>query len=586
MTEFKSSKTSLQYNNDPLQNFLYALKAPDSKRQYPRRFEYFLDYLGLKGTLKEKCIIFYEQAKHEPLWTQHQIMQYVEFQKERAEKGEIAESTINNYYKSVKLFCEMNDIILNWKKIAKGKPQHRDYANDRAPTIEEIERLLKFPDRRIKVIVLVMISSGIRVGAWDYLKWKHIIPIKNDKYNEVIAAKIIVYAGTKEEYFSFITPEAFNALQEYIEFRSSCGEKITGESWLIRDIWKSTNIKFQNRGGLATVPRKLKSSGIRSIISRAEWEQGIREPLTDGKKRHEFQAVHSMRKYFKSHCEQVMKSINVEILILRKKVILPLWHNISKEEIQKLYPSLVNLVAPKTNEGIKNIANKLYMQIRGIKKLYNFNSDIELSKTLSPLFKSIKERKLLIKETEEEITLIILIKIYLHSKGYHNIYIYFWPLSESLSSNDIGPEILKKYMEILITQNFIESKSIGTISITHKGIKQIENLIENSKNDSNFSKIHQVIHSITRNEIDSIHEIQKLRYNILRTAYDLSHHKKEILNIFKIGLPLGIENEKLERIFFYLEHEHLIYFWALGGYFYITGKGKEVIKNNISNRIF
>ncbi|HET9807987.1 MAG TPA: hypothetical protein VFP49_13880, partial [Nitrososphaeraceae archaeon] len=92
MTEFKNSKTALQYTNDPLQNFLYALKAPDSKRQYPRRFEYFLDYLGLKGTLKEKCLIFYEQAKQEPLWTQHQIMQYIEFQKERAEKGEIAES--------------------------------------------------------------------------------------------------------------------------------------------------------------------------------------------------------------------------------------------------------------------------------------------------------------------------------------------------------------------------------------------------------------------------------------------------------------------------------------------------------------
>ena len=62
-------------------------------------------------------------------------MQYIEYQKERVEKGEIKESTINNYYKSIKLFCEMNDIILNWKKIAKGKPQHRDYANDRAPTI-------------------------------------------------------------------------------------------------------------------------------------------------------------------------------------------------------------------------------------------------------------------------------------------------------------------------------------------------------------------------------------------------------------------------------------------------------------------
>jgi integrase len=364
MTEFKSSKTALQYNNDPLQNFLYALKAPDSKRQYPRRFEYFLDYLGLKGTLKEKCIIFYEQAKHDPLWTQHQIMQYVEFQKERAEKGEIAESTINNYYKSVKLFCEMNDIILNWKKIAKGKPQHRDYANDRAPTIEEIKKLLDFPDRRIKVIVLFMLSSGIRVGAWDYLKWKHVIPIKNDENNEVIAAKIIVYASTREEYFSFITPEAFAVLQEYIEFRSSCGEKISGESWLIRDIWKSTNVKFQNRGGLATVPRKLKSSGIRSIISRAEWEQGIREPLPDGKKRHEFQAVHSLRKFFKSHCEQVMKSINVEILMGHNIGVSNSYYKPSQKEILDDYLKAINALTINKNNNNNVIIEKEIKELK------------------------------------------------------------------------------------------------------------------------------------------------------------------------------------------------------------------------------
>ena len=36
-------------------------------------------------------------------------------------------------------------------------------------------------------------------------------------------------------------------------------------------------LSFKIEEGLATLPRKLKSSGVRSIITRAEWEQGIRE---------------------------------------------------------------------------------------------------------------------------------------------------------------------------------------------------------------------------------------------------------------------------------------------------------------------
>jgi hypothetical protein len=65
--------------------------------------------------------------------------------------------------------------------------------DDRAPTIEEINKILDYQDRRIKAIICTMASSGIRVGAWDFLKWKHIIPIQ--KNGQVIAAKLIVYAG-------------------------------------------------------------------------------------------------------------------------------------------------------------------------------------------------------------------------------------------------------------------------------------------------------------------------------------------------------------------------------------------------------
>jgi hypothetical protein len=39
-----------------------------------------------------------------------------------------------------------------------------------------------------------MASSGIRIGAWDYLQWKHVTPMKNEK-GQIIAAKIVVYGG-------------------------------------------------------------------------------------------------------------------------------------------------------------------------------------------------------------------------------------------------------------------------------------------------------------------------------------------------------------------------------------------------------
>jgi hypothetical protein len=43
--------------------FTYALKAPESRRQYPRRLKIFLDYLRLEGNLKEQAYQFYLTAR-------------------------------------------------------------------------------------------------------------------------------------------------------------------------------------------------------------------------------------------------------------------------------------------------------------------------------------------------------------------------------------------------------------------------------------------------------------------------------------------------------------------------------------------
>lgn len=46
------------------------------------------------------------------------------------ERGELSPTTLRNYIKAIKLFCEMNDIAVSWKKITMGLPKARRFADD------------------------------------------------------------------------------------------------------------------------------------------------------------------------------------------------------------------------------------------------------------------------------------------------------------------------------------------------------------------------------------------------------------------------------------------------------------------------
>ena len=250
----------------------------------------------------------------------------------------------------------MNDITLNWKKIGKGLPKQKQAADDRAPTLEEIKKLLDYPDKRIKPIIYTMLSSGIRSGAWDYLKWKHIIPIYGNENNSnnkvVIAAKIIVYAGENEEYFSFITLEAFNALKDWMDFRQYHGEKITGNSWVMRNLftvsersWKmKRDPNHSNNLGDINKPLKLSSDGVKSLIERAIHSQGLWIPLEEGSRRREWKGMHGFRKFFKTQAEKVMKSLHVEMMLGHNTGMAKNYYRPSEQEILDEYLKAVNLL--------------------------------------------------------------------------------------------------------------------------------------------------------------------------------------------------------------------------------------------------
>jgi integrase len=114
----------------------------------------------------------------------------------------------------------MNDIVLNSKKLSRYLGEHqRANHKDRAYTTEEIAKMLEIADKRMKAAVLLMASTGMRMGAVPQLKIRDLQYI--EKYQ---IYQIIVYEGHTTEYTTFCTPEASIAINSYIEYRERSGE--------------------------------------------------------------------------------------------------------------------------------------------------------------------------------------------------------------------------------------------------------------------------------------------------------------------------------------------------------------------------
>jgi integrase len=84
------------------------------------------------------------------------------------------------YLTAILTFYDINDVILRKKKLARflGEEDTRKH-KDRAYTTEEIKKLLDYADIRSKVIVLLLASTGMRIGAFHFRQFYR---TRNKKY--------------------------------------------------------------------------------------------------------------------------------------------------------------------------------------------------------------------------------------------------------------------------------------------------------------------------------------------------------------------------------------------------------------------
>jgi hypothetical protein len=64
----------------------------------------------------------------------------------------------------------------------------------------------------------------------------------------------------------------------------------------MRDLWNAAKLPKKEKKVKINKPIKLQSVGIRRLVERALWAQGIRNELESARRRHEFQTDHGFRK--------------------------------------------------------------------------------------------------------------------------------------------------------------------------------------------------------------------------------------------------------------------------------------------------
>lgn len=204
------------------------------------------------------------------------VRSYVRLLKERVERGEFSPNSVPNKIKPIKALLAAAEIDVSWKVINKMMPDQIK-SRDRAYTRAELQSMLAAATSLTdKVIILLFSSAGFRVGAWDYFCWEDVVPVGDGEWE---GAALRVYRGYKEEYWTFITPEARGALDLY------------------RKEWKCRFAREPSAGDPLLVsvrcdrPVRISASGVKARVSKLAKRVGL-EPGKGAKLDHGF------RKYF------------------------------------------------------------------------------------------------------------------------------------------------------------------------------------------------------------------------------------------------------------------------------------------------
>jgi integrase len=266
----------------PVSEFLSSCKSKYTAKGYKTALTKFFAFAAIeKKGFDPDVAIRMKPEELNPLVLKYAMhLKKVAKTTEDYKRGEISVNSYSYYINAIKVFFDYHEILLSWKKIKRFSPERiaRKY---HVYDVEEIRKLLAVANHRERVIILVLLSSGIRAEALIKLQVRDFEVIENN------LGHLVVYARTPSYYHTFCTPEATAAIQFYLSWRKEMGEEIKPESPLIRNSIKDAFAKA------AKVAKPISSMRLWEIMQKL-----LRKASISSENNYSLQPNHAFRKRF------------------------------------------------------------------------------------------------------------------------------------------------------------------------------------------------------------------------------------------------------------------------------------------------
>jgi hypothetical protein len=148
-----SSPVSLQ--GASFMSFINAVKAPATKAAYELSLKRYLNHN--KKTSTDDLLV----NAQNPRLIESQIIDYIMSLK----KSGVLYRTIQFLIAPIFTFYQLNDVLLNRKKVSRYLGEYKRAVNDRAYTSEQLLTALQTADPRMRMILLILSSTGARIGS-------------------------------------------------------------------------------------------------------------------------------------------------------------------------------------------------------------------------------------------------------------------------------------------------------------------------------------------------------------------------------------------------------------------------------------